>query len=1003
MKKIFSIFTMAMLLFSCSSEDLGNVEGTEQEVMISVEVPEQIQARGMGGESSALGGATNTGNAMEFNVAVYYEGETTPAWVGTKTAEAGSKKVTFNPIMVLGKSYKVVAYASSTPQNWEANGVQKVNLSDVLNNEDEDAYSHLSTMVAASNMEVKLTRPYGKLRIVTEDYETAITKHFKSEIKNIKITYNTEIPTVFDPVTNQFESTTTQTVFADEAFGNFNYKDESGEKKTLLVDYIPESGNGAILTFTVDVEFANGYTFSREFKQDVPVRRNYLTTLRGNFFLSEAEMDVYYDEVFDGDDLGHNFDIFKAFEDGGEYTLEEDVEINNTLILAEGKSLVLNLNGKKLTVNTESVELEKGDAIIAYGNLVINGEGGSVTGNTRAVWARGHNSKVTINGGTYVGATKAATEVIYASGNGVIDINAGTFEAKTLDNVSFVSPQYAVLNIHNNGAAGCDINVYGGTFVNFDPANNVSENPTAGFHNGNFVAEGYKSVQVDANTYQVMPENSEYVTPASDLKGIIENATAELNIVLAPGTYTYSQINVPNAYPVTIQGGEGVVFDGQFNMGSGNLTLKDLTITNANATTSGISKAANNAVFVQGEGVITAENCVFNIAKATAITSWWSSASTNPSAKWNNVIVKGCTFNCNGNRPLQIEGNATIEGCTFNDPYRYAAQLTAGNTASETVVINFNNNTIEQSKTSGKPTYGLQLTCDYGNSNLIINGSGNTIVDRDSEDALYVWEAGTGASNGKVNLSTITFNTADGKLYLAEGDLATALTQTTEINLLAGTEYIIPAKITAITGSKVTITGINKDAVISFNSTPGGADGGLNSYADNTDLVFKNITVNSPKTTSSYTGGFGRAKSITFENCAYNGQYRSMGPTTFTDCVIDPKTSYIYTDYVNVDFVGCTFNCSEGKGIQVYNDGSTTNTIVNVENCTFTAAKQAQTWDGKPVTAIDINSNGEIFTVNINNTTATGFATGLYSGNNLWNIKGGADYITVNVDGVKVD
>ena len=214
-------------------------------------------------------------------------------------------------------------------------------------------------------------------------------------------------------------------------------------------------------------------------------------------------------------------------------------------------------------------------------------------------------------------------------------------------------------------------------------------------------------------------------------------------------------------------------------------------------------------------------------------------------------------------------------------------------------------------------------------------------------------------------------------------------------------EVVLPTSLAVSGINKLTVEGLDTAAAVQFSSVAGGGDGGLNCYADGTELIFKNIKVVSPNTGSSYTGGFGRAKSVLFDNCYYEGQYRSLSYVKFNKCTIDPKTSYIYTDYSNADFVECTFNCSEGKGIQVYNDGNTTDTTINVTDCTFTAAKQGQTWDGKPVTAIDINSNGEKFTVNINNSTATGFPEGLYSGESLFNIKGGAEHVTINIDGSK--
>lgn len=216
-------------------------------------------------------------------------------------------------------------------------------------------------------------------------------------------------------------------------------------------------------------------------------------------------------------------------------------------------------------------------------------------------------------------------------------------------------------------------------------------------------------------------------------------------------------------------------------------------------------------------------------------------------------------------------------------------------------------------------------------------------------------------------------------------------------------EFVFPTQIstkgTRAAERFLSFVGFGEKTVISFNSTPGGADGGLNCYADGLSLKFENLKVVSPNTGSAYTGGFGRAKSIEFNNCTYVGQYRSLNYTKWQDCTIDPQNSYIYTDAFNVDFINCKFNSSEGKGIQVYGDPNNFSSTINVIGCEFVAAKQGLTGSGRPVSAIDINSQGEKFTVNIENTTAEGYGPGDYSGNGLWNIKGGVEHITVMVDG----
>lgn len=215
-------------------------------------------------------------------------------------------------------------------------------------------------------------------------------------------------------------------------------------------------------------------------------------------------------------------------------------------------------------------------------------------------------------------------------------------------------------------------------------------------------------------------------------------------------------------------------------------------------------------------------------------------------------------------------------------------------------------------------------------------------------------------------------------------------------------EFVFPTQIstkgTRAAERFLSFVGFGEKTVISFGTNGTASDGGLNCYADGLSLKFEDLKIVSPKVGTKH-GGFGRVASVEFVNCVYEGQYYAYGDTEFNNCVIDPKDCYVYTGDKDVDFINCDFNCSKGKGIQVYNDGASSKTTINVVGCNFVADEIGYTWDSKPVTAIDINSDGEKYTVNIENTTAEGFGIGQYSGNGLWNIKGGVEHITVIVDG----
>ena len=108
---------------------------------------------------------------------------------------------------------------------------------------------------------------------------------------------------------------------------------------------------------------------------------------------------------------------------------------------------------------------------------------------------------LTINGGTYRG-TPTAVNVQY----GTAYINGGFFDCRPAGTVTEDAYRYTLNCIdanYKNGSA--KIIVTGGTFVNFNPADNQAEGAGT-----NFVAEGYTVVsQTQANGdiwYTVVPE-----------------------------------------------------------------------------------------------------------------------------------------------------------------------------------------------------------------------------------------------------------------------------------------------------------------------------------------------------------------------------------------------------------------------------------------------------------------------------------------------------------------
>jgi hypothetical protein len=166
---------------------------------------------------------------------------------------------------------------------------------------------------------------------------------------------------------------------------------------------------------------------------------------------------------------------------------------DNDHLVVKSENVTIDLGGKALTANGSSGAVKVEGGITTLDGIgAVNGTLGS-DNYSMAVWA--DNGTVVINGGTYKNETDGSvrgTDLIYASGNGCIEINGGIFEA--------AKPEWT-LNVKDVDykAGTAKIIVKGGSFKGFDPANNNAEGAGT-----NFVAEGYKSV-FENGYYDVKP------------------------------------------------------------------------------------------------------------------------------------------------------------------------------------------------------------------------------------------------------------------------------------------------------------------------------------------------------------------------------------------------------------------------------------------------------------------------------------------------------------------
>ena len=287
-----------------------------------------------------------------------------------------------------------------------------------------------------------------------------------------------------------------------------------------------------------------------------------------------------------------------------------------------------------------------------------------------------------------------------------------------------------------------------------------------------------------------------------------------------------------------------------------------------------------------------------------------------------------------------------------------------------------------------------------------------TICDTEGGSMEYVYEpAFTFVRNthytmnkiGTYEATTTTYPIFIGETGYATLAEACAAAVNGDVIVISEGEFTLPYGLNHDNSGKLTIKGAGNEKTNILGTKNANNNNQLpGNYANGMELVFEDLTYTTVN--EGYYGGFGHADSVAFNNCKIVGQMycHSGAPHTFTDCTIDPLTGYLYTYASNCVFTGCNFEASEGKALQVYAEAAGT-FKTTITNCTFTAAKQAQTWDGKPVTGIDVNSaNGAVMVVEVTGCSQEGFPVGLNSNSALWNVKSTTADITVTVDGKKV-
>ena len=514
--KYLAAAALTMLAVSCNKEQVTEVpDGQMVDVTFTAALPGEMATKALGDGQTA----------KTLYVSVYKnDAEKTHLGDLDKTATFTDLKTQVTFSLVKGKTYNFVFWAQAEGATcYDIDDLKNIKISyegAVANDENRDAFYATRKELkvnGALTETIKLYRPFAQVNFGTADLFEAAAAGFipaqsaftATDVANVFDTFNAE---------GKVEGLATDKVTfakAEIPGGGETLVTKDGTKYLwMTMNYIlPVGKQGEKHISNVTAEFIpeSGDPITASAPQ-APVQNNYRTNILGNLLTSQVIFNVEIVPIFNEPDNDidivnvKNVESLKALvATGGSAKLVDDIEIDYPLVLSGNTDVVIDLNGHSI-VNKTQVNGNYTVVFNVTGNshLTINGEGevkaleetSDVDGFRMAVWAY-DDAVVDINGGYFYNKqlNPETSNLIYVMDRAVVNVAGGKFETAMLN----AQGTSLLLNIFDHDRATAKINITGGQFVDFDPADCVSEGPHT-----NFVADGYVSVK-NGNVWTVLP------------------------------------------------------------------------------------------------------------------------------------------------------------------------------------------------------------------------------------------------------------------------------------------------------------------------------------------------------------------------------------------------------------------------------------------------------------------------------------------------------------------
>ena len=694
MKKILMMAVVAfgMLATACSKDEVAQpvVGGEESVVTFTVEAP--VMATRAHGDGTT---------ATQLSWAVYDENDTLLFQSSEVTVMSGLKATVEIPF-VNGMEYNILfwAEAEQSPYSveWANLKVGYKNQTLVSNSENYDAFycyfTELGEVTGPVTKTVELKRPFAQLNIITNDADKA--KQSGVFVENVAVTVKNGYSS-FNLAAGKGD-TKGEVTFGDAAkqavadtegvqLLAVNYLFTGGEKSLVDVVFSYTDENNKVSAEGRTMEFAT-----------VPVQRNYRTNIVGSLLTSEGKFNIEIEKGFADEE--HNVvssaaALEKLLNQGGDVTLDADYVLDRPVIIAEGKTVVLDMNGKTLkgtmhknvgavlknegtlTIvggTISSTADNGGSAIQNNGTLTINdatlngapNANGSwpsytvnntgvmtvnnvkITSHHGAVASYGNGAVVTLNNSEIdmAGIPGFTSHGMYTYNNGKVIVNGGTYANKATDQAaSGASVINGAVEVNDGTFSGRIENYYGTPVLK---GGTYSVKP-----NKNFVATGFQVIDNGNSTWSVVSYASileEQINLGGEVT-IDEDMLIVEPIVVVDGVVATLNLNnktLEGTMPKSI----GAVLKNE-----GTLTVKGGVIK---------STGANGGSAIQNNGTLTVEDATV-IGSSIRENEGWPSYPIN---NYGDITIKNTSITgYQGAIACNAAGTTTVENCVVNKEY----------------------------------------------------------------------------------------------------------------------------------------------------------------------------------------------------------------------------------------------------------------------------------------------------------------------------------------------